>query len=28
LCGDYLDGIASESALATGVQAAENLLKR
>ncbi len=28
LCGDYLDGIASESALATGVQAAENILNR
>jgi oxygen-dependent protoporphyrinogen oxidase len=28
LCGDYLDGIASESALATGEQAAENLLIR
>lgn len=28
LCGDYLDGIASESALATGVQAAENIIRR
>lgn len=28
LCGDYLDGIASESALATGEQAAVNILKR
>jgi protoporphyrinogen/coproporphyrinogen III oxidase len=28
LCGDYLDGIASESALATGVQAAENILTK
>ena len=27
LCGDYLDGIASESALATGEQAAENILQ-
>lgn len=28
LCGDYLDGIASESALATGEQAAENIVVR
>lgn len=28
LCGDYLDGIASESALVTGEQAAENILSR
>ena len=28
LCGDYLDGIASESALATGEEAAENLLRQ
>jgi oxygen-dependent protoporphyrinogen oxidase len=28
LCGDYLDGIASESALVTGEQAAENILRR
>ncbi|HTF05087.1 MAG TPA: NAD(P)/FAD-dependent oxidoreductase [Bacteroidia bacterium] len=27
LCGDYLDGIASESALVTGEEAAENILK-
>lgn len=28
LCGDYLDGIASESALVTGEEAAENILRR
>lgn len=28
LCGDYLDGIASESALATGEEAAENVWRR
>lgn len=27
LCGDYLDGIASESALATGLEAAENVYR-